>query len=69
MDTCAAGMFCQRFHNGAELNNGTSTIEAECELCMQWFHSECITFNPEGIQKNEDLFCGCHVDDIWGDTM
>ena len=68
MDTCAAGMFCQRFHDGADLDNGTCMIEAECELCLQWFHSECVSFIPLEV-KNRDLYCGCHIDDIWEDAM
>ena len=55
MDTCAAGMFCQRFHDGADLNNGTCTIEVECELCLQWFHLECVTFIPLEVKKQRSL--------------
>lgn len=64
MDECAARMFCQQFQNGADLNNGTSTVEAECEKCLQWFHSECVTFNRQDIGK-QHLYCGCNIEDMW----
>lgn len=57
MNACAAEKFCQRYEDKKGLLNGTNTIEAECELCLKWYHCDCISFEPEEISaKSSDIY-------------
>lgn len=71
MDTCAADEFCQKYHDGQHLANDSCSEEVECEFCLQWFHIECLVFNPVEITGNKEkrVNCGCHLSDLWGTTL
>ena len=71
MDTCAAGNFCQLYHDNDSLRNGHSRLDVECEFCLQWYHSECVTFNPEYLEltSSQPVCCGCHLLDVFEGTL
>lgn len=69
MDTCAAEQYCQKFHQNKYLYNESSNMAAECDNCNQWFHCECLSFNPREIEKSATVFSDCHISDLWGTTL